>query len=53
MELEETYSVIKFFKEDGKPSEIVDTGLSLREAQFVCNDPETKSEDWFYGYRQE
>lgn len=37
-----TYKIVrKYFK--GHPSETLDTGLSLEEAQAHCSDPETSS----------
>ena len=57
-----TYSVVLFrFKGE---SEVVESGLSLEEAQEICEDPETSSrtatdptlygnQPWFFGYREE
>ena len=36
-----TYQIIRFFKEE--TNEVIDTGLTLEEAQKHCNDPETSS----------
>ena len=36
-----TYQIIRFFKEED--NEVIDTGLTLEEAQEHCNDPETSS----------
>ena len=36
-----TYQIIRFFK--GKDNRVIDTGLTLEEAQEHCNDPETSS----------
>lgn len=57
-----TYSVILFRFKGG--SEVMETNLSLEEAQEICNHPETSSrtstdpyrygkEPWFFGYREE
>jgi len=57
-----TYEIVLFrFKGD---SEVIDSGLSLEEAQEICKDPETSSrtasdpyrygnQPWFFGYREE
>lgn len=57
-----TYSVVLFrFKGE---SEVIEEGLSLEEAQEICQDPETSSRTssdpdrygsgpWFFGYREE
>ena len=36
-----TYKIIRWFKEED--NEVIDTGLTLEEAQEHCNDPETSS----------
>lgn len=36
-----TYKIIRFFQEED--NEVIDTGLTLEEAQEHCNDPETSS----------
>jgi hypothetical protein len=48
---EATYSIVRFrFKGD---SEVIETGLTLEEAQEHCNDPSTSGDGWFDGYRAE
>ena len=48
--------LIRRFYQDGRASVIVETGLTLEEAQAHCNDPSTKGGDssegtaWFDGY---
>ena len=46
-----TYKIIRFFKD--KPNTIVQTGLTLQEAQHHCSLDSTKGEDWFDGYSEE
>ena len=61
-----TYQIIRFFK--GKDNRVIDTGLTLEEAQAHCNDPETSSSTatsdeaeylterygaWFDGYTED
>ena len=36
-----TYQIIRFFQEED--NEVIDTGLTLEQAQKHCNDPETSS----------
>ena len=61
-----TYKIVRFFK--GHESTVIDTGLSLEEAQTHCHDPESSSKtatgaegvartkqygSWFDGYERE
>lgn len=63
-----TYQVIRFYADEIFSAETVRTGLTLAQAQAVCNDPETSSRtargpaalamtaergEWFCGYRRE
>lgn len=48
----DTYKIIRFFK-DNRDSEIVDTGLTLEEAQAHCRLGTTHGDDWFEGYEKE
>ena len=45
-----TYQIIRFFKEED--NEVIDTGLTLEEAQKHCNDPETSSSTGTLGKAQ-
>jgi hypothetical protein len=62
-----TYRIIRHYKDD-HPNKTMDTGLSLKEAQAWCKDPETSSSKckekknvehtekygaWFDGYEEE
>jgi hypoxanthine-guanine phosphoribosyltransferase len=62
-----SYATVLFFLDD-YPAEVLDTGLTLEEAQAVCNDPESSSKScttivgkrrtkergaWFIGWRKE
>ena len=49
----ETYKIIRFFKDDNIPNEIIREGLTLQEAQEHCQDEETHGEAFFDGYEQE
>lgn len=46
-----SYVILRFHL-DG-PTEVIETGVSLAEAQEHCNDPATHGEDWFDGYVEE
>lgn len=46
-----TYKIVRFFFD--APTEVIKTGVSLKEAQAHCNDPATSGEGWFDGYFQE
>lgn len=46
-----TYPIVRFrFQGD---NEVVQTGLTLEEAQEHCNDPDTQGDGWFDGYTEE
>lgn len=47
------YTVYKFFKEFGKPTEPYLSGCTLEEAREECSGPDSHGEDWFFGYREE
>lgn len=54
------YEIIRMFADD-RETEVIETGLTLEEAQEHCQDPETSSKtcevneiggQWFDGYRE-
>tara|TARA_R100000781_G_scaffold105657_1_gene69486 strand:- start:254 stop:508 length:255 start_codon:yes stop_codon:yes gene_type:complete len=48
------YKIVRFFKEDGKNSVIIKTGLTLEEAQEHCQRPDTRKEGvWFDGFAEQ
>lgn len=47
-----TYSIIRFYR-NRLLRRIIRHGLTLREAQEWCNDPETSGDGWFDGYTEE
>jgi len=49
---EKTYMILRFFR-DGRPSETIETGLTLEEAREHCRDPETSTSEYFDGYEGE
>jgi hypothetical protein len=49
-----TYKIIRFYRDVTKPREIIDTGLSLKEAQAHCRRGDTHEPGvWFDGYDEE
>lgn len=44
--------VIKRFSQS-RPAWIVESGLTLEEAQAHCNDPSTSGDGWFDGYERD
>jgi len=63
-----TYSIIRHYQDANRESEVVDTGLTLKDAQAHCKSPETSSRTakgrearrrteecgpWFDGYTEE
>ena len=47
----ETYKIIRFRFEDN--NRIIDTGLTLEEAQEHCNSEDSHGASWFDGYEKE
>jgi hypothetical protein len=65
---EPTYTVWCYFQDPATPKRSIDTGLTLEQAQAICQDPDTSSSttttregkarterygSWFYGYTEE
>jgi len=46
-----TYRIVRYHKNGNR--EVLETDLTLEEAQEHCSDPDTKGEDWFDGYERE
>lgn len=46
-----SYNIVRFFADD-REQEVIETGLTLEEAQEHCNDPSTRGEGWFDGYTE-
>ena len=53
MEQEQTYRIVRYFKDLNRPKEIIEEGVSFAEARAHCSDPTTKGEDWFDGFERE
>jgi len=48
---EDTYSIVRFkFQQE---SEVIETGLSLEDAQAHCQRDDTHGDGWFDGYQKE
>lgn len=52
---DKTYSIIRFYRDwdDPRNREVIETGLTLEEAQAHCKDPSTSTNEWFDGYEEE
>ncbi len=49
-----TYRVVRFYRDTWlEPREVIDTGLTLDEAQAHCRRDDTRGDDWFDGYEEE
>ena len=55
MDDDKTYSIIRYYAPHlNREREVIETGLTLEEAQSHCNDPTTREEgQWFDGYTEE
>lgn len=55
IEDEDTYEIVRFHQDTDHPDHrmVVDTGLTLQEAQAHCQDESTHGDGWFDGYRAE
>ncbi len=49
--MDSTYKIIRFRFEG--PNEVIETGLTLDEAQAHCQDEATHGDGWFDGYEEE
>lgn len=50
----ETYKIVRTYKDWDRPSKVILTGLTLKEAQEHCRRPDTRKEGvWFDGYEEE
>lgn len=54
-DMSETYSIMRFFREEGKSPKVIARGLTLEEATKHCTDGRTHSmkHGWFDGYTRE
>ena len=48
-----SYKIIRFFRDDNKSNRVILTGLTLKQAQNHCQDPDTSGDGWFDGYNEE
>lgn len=47
----DTYKIVRFRR--NRPSKVLQTGLTLKEARAYCSKPETSGKGWFDGYESE
>lgn len=50
--MSDTYKIVRFYQND-RPTETVNTGFTLEQAQRHCNDEKTHGKGWFDGYEKE
>ncbi len=50
---EDTYKIVRKHQDLATPDDIIETGLTLQEAQAHCGDPSTQGEGWFDAYYPE
>ena len=48
----DTYKIVRFYADD-TPREVIETGLTLAEAQAHCDREDTHGDGWFDGYTAE
>jgi hypothetical protein len=50
-----TYKIIEFRQDDQHPRhrKVINTGLTLEQAQAHCSDESTHGDGWFHGYEEE
>jgi len=52
--METTYSIFRYYAPHlNKSKELIESGLSLEEAQAHCQRPDTKGDGWFDGYSED
>ena len=49
----ETYKIVRYYAERGRPSKTIKAGLSLEEAIRHCRKPSTQGDGWFDAFRAE
>ena len=47
-----SYMILRFYK-DERPTETIETDLTLDEAKAYCQDEETSTDEYFDGYQSE
>lgn len=50
---EPTYKIVRFYQDPNLAKYVVETGLTLDEAQEWCSRDDTHGDDWFDGYERE
>jgi hypothetical protein len=50
---EPTYKIKRFYKDPDKTYDVIKTGLTLEEAMEHCEDPTTRTDEWFDGFTEE
>ena len=50
--MEQTYSIVRHYR-DTTDTDLIDTGLTLLEAQEHCRREDTHGDGWFDGYTED
>ncbi len=48
-----TYKIVRLYREVDRESQVIQTGLTLEEAQAHCRDERTSTPEYFDGYMEE
>jgi hypothetical protein len=48
-----TYKIVRFYQDEGKPTETLVRGLTLEQAQAHCRREDTHGDGWFDGYDED
>ena len=49
----DTYKIIRFYAQRGKEKDIINTGLTLEQAEAHCSRDDTHGDGWFDGREKE
>lgn len=49
----DTYRIVRFFRDDDKPKQVITRNQTLEQAQAHCNRDDTSGDGWFDGYERE
>ncbi len=49
----DTYSIYRVYEDLDKDQELIAEGLTLKEAQAHCSQPDTQGDGWFDGFERE
>jgi hypothetical protein len=50
---EKTYSIIRFYRDENKEDEVIESGLTKQDAMDHCHQDHSTGDGWFDGWREE